>query len=146
MAQQIEDAPVRAQLHTDIQAAWTGSDAVKKIHDDEPKLPKTRDDLPCAVVLLTGFRQQRAGLIKVAQFLTYEITYAAPWPTSGATLASEKIRLANLLLALLTSNPFYGGAADRFVPSGTFTKGLTEDKEPYFEFTLTFEATNIVNA
>lgn len=142
---QIADKTLRAQLHSDIQTAWTGSNLPQKIYDGRPRLQKAKADLPYAVITLTQFQQPKAGLLRVTQTYTYEIALVQLWSNLPASTSIEdyKVDLANALIAVLTLNRVYAGIGrERQIMGADFGEGQTpEDNEPVFEVSVTFQVT-----
>jgi hypothetical protein len=140
----LSDMILRAQIHTDMQAAWTGADKPKKIHDGRPRTVKGKSDLPYAVITLKGLKQEKQGLRRIAATYEFELTYVGSlYAIAGQVLETVKQTRANALISILTAGPSYAGAADRMVTAVDFSEGETTDNEPSYEVTITFQATVI---
>lgn len=137
---QIQDVPIRSQLHADMSAAWVGADKPLKQHDGPPLLPKSKNDLPYSIVSEPQVEQVKMGLRRVSQKLTYTLTYFASWPL-GTTIAEEKVRIANLIFARLSLNPGYSVASDRMIHTVMFEDAKTGNSEPYYKMDIVFECT-----
>lgn len=147
MPNSLSDNILRTQIHLDMRSAWTGANAPKKIHDGRPRLAKGKADLPYSVVTLKSFKSEKAGLRKVAGAYEFELTYVGSLNTipTGQTIETAKQTQANALIAELTANVGYAGAADRLVTGSDFSEGETSDNEPTYEVTVQFQATVIDN-
>lgn len=142
---QIQDAPIRSQIHADMTTVWTGTRTPKKQHDDVPLLPKSPDDLPYSIVALDVVKQEKSGLKKVYQHLVFTLTYFGSWPSSGILL-DEKRAVANLLIMQLTASSVYSIGYDPIINSITFADDVTkntqtQNNEPYFTVEIEFEVT-----
>ncbi len=139
MPNQINDAPLRAQLHTDIMAAHTGANIPVAVHDDDPLLSKASADLPYYVLTLQDFHQEKEALRKVRQYYRYEITGRFPWPVSG-TIQQAKIDRANEIMAVITASVGYATiGVDSLVASVDFKHGQEDPQEPILEYSLYFD-------
>lgn len=142
MPNAINDAALRAQLHTDILASWLTTFAPTRICDNEPRLPYTSAHLPYAVVSLVEMTQEPSGLRHEAQTYRYEITGVFAWPASGTIAAAQEAR-ANALLAQLTANRTYATIGrDFLVESVLFdAQGGSDEQEPVYTITVIFVVT-----
>lgn len=138
------DSTYRAQIHTDIIATWTGADAPDAIHDQRQRLGKAAVNYPYALVILSNFAQQQAGLKRVTQTYTYEITYVGLLSQVTGVLATKAIALASALESrLMTNNLYAGEQCVRIVSNISFDSGQVDGENlPTFEFTLTFDITS----
>lgn len=142
MPNAVNDSTLRAQIHTDILAAWTSTYAPTRIVDNEPRLPYTASHLPYAVVLLTEVTQEPSGLRHEAQTYRYEITGVFAWPGSGTIAAAQETR-ANALLAQLTANRTYATIGRDFLAESVLfdQQGGSDEQEPVYTVTTVFVVT-----
>jgi hypothetical protein len=138
------DSTYRAQIHTDINATWTGADAPDEIRDGRVRLSKKAANYPYALVILSNFAQQQAGLKRVTQTYTYEITYVGLLTQVTGVLATKAIALASALESRLMTNVLYAGEqCVRIVSNISFDSGQVDGENlPTFEFTLIFDITS----
>lgn len=108
MANFIEEAAIRAQLHTDIAAVWSG---LTRIVDGQSLAPPTQAWLPFATLSLKEVVQEagNAGLKHILQTIRYEIRGIFALPTTN--LEAERIAKANLLIDRLTDSTTYANTA-----------------------------------
>ena len=131
----LQDATIRAQIHTDIQAAWTD---VTRIQDGPPILPNKASHLPMAFVELgdVPFEYGQYGVKDITGLYTYSITRLAAWPTSGP-IDTEKVTQANALLDIIMGHAAlrYAGFP-RQLKQVSFTADKLESGEPVYYITI----------
>lgn len=139
----LHDEIIRSALHQDIRLAW-GGQGLKAIHDDRPRVPKTRANLPYAVVGLRRVEPSTAesGPQTVRLAFLYSILGVFPMPTEGL-LEAIKVERVQELVSQLTEELTYAGIATErlpvlidLVPELEITEG---DTEPVFGVEVQFE-------
>lgn len=134
------DAGIRAQLHSDIAAAWNPN----KLYDDTPRLPNSPADLPIVFCILQGVTPARsgpgAGAKDVSCQFKYTLTKVSALP-AGVILDAVKIADIHALTdRLLTANQRYAGWKRDIGEIRFDTDALDTGERVYtveFDFTLT---------
>lgn len=125
----LDDDAIRAQLHSDLNAAWPG---LKSVNDDPPFLPASSADLPQAFVQIGKFAFTygggTAGMSQVSTPHVYTITGVFTWPTTG-TIEAAKLAKGQALLTQLTQSAIYAGWRYKLV-SLDFNETVTSPSEP----------------
>lgn len=136
----LQDTPIRAQLHTDIQAAWSP----QRIYDDPPSLEGTSAELPRAFVQLADPKPNPNGwtnsMTEVELLHSYTVTGQWPWPTEG-TFQQQKLAYINALLAKWNPSNIYIGLWRAKVASINFNDipfRLADRQEPVLQVSMVF--------
>ena len=138
MAITLDDATIRAQLHTDVKTAWS----TLQIYDDASYGRAAKVLLPRAYVRLQDVKPVRgggtAGIGETSLMHTYEIVGQFAWPTT-TPIEVAKVLKSQSLINLLTANIRYSSALYlRDVTNVSFSEMFDQVQEPYYEITIEF--------